>query len=163
MDKTSEPSATSTSNTEVVTEKHYLYYNVSLVLEEEKAKYIWINMEDTTSGEIKTTSLSVGRMQAHQLKLRFPFPFFGNKKTKLSFTRDGFISTMNSWMIHNKTHFIAPLKGLFDQKYSAINVHIKILVEVAPKTHTIKLVMKQIDEVTPNDVITTSWSNMRLL
>lgn len=109
-------------------EQHFLYYNVTLVKDEISAKKLWVDMTDKTSGRVRTSAASVSRVQAHQLKLPFPFPFFGNMKTQLSLTSDGFISTMNSWMIHDKTHFIAPLKGILNHPIKAFTTSVNFKV-----------------------------------
>eukprot|EP00092_Neocalanus_flemingeri_P019699 GFUD01021335.1.p1 GENE.GFUD01021335.1~~GFUD01021335.1.p1 ORF type:complete len:1268 (-),score=248.81 GFUD01021335.1:181-3984(-) len=105
-------------------DQHHLYYNATLLLDEEVAKNLWVNMDDTTSGRLRTNSASVSKNQAHMFKLPFPFSFFGNIKNQISFTGDGFISTMSSWMIHDKTHFIAPLKGLFGHKFKTMTTSV---------------------------------------
>ena len=83
-------------------------------------KRLWIDLEEKTDGRVRAISASVGKNHAHKLKLPFPFPFFGNIRKQLSLTGDGFISTMSSWMIHDKTHLIALLNGLFDHQFSAM-------------------------------------------
>eukprot|EP00092_Neocalanus_flemingeri_P009184 GFUD01009885.1.p1 GENE.GFUD01009885.1~~GFUD01009885.1.p1 ORF type:complete len:1247 (+),score=303.08 GFUD01009885.1:55-3795(+) len=118
------PTSPSKSHIAVDLEQHHLYYNATLLVDEEEAKKLWVDMEDTTSGRLNSNSVSVSKKQAHMFKLPFPFSFFGNIKNQISLTGDGFISTMSSWMIHDKTHFIAPLKGLFEHKFKTMTTSV---------------------------------------
>ena len=57
-----------------------LYYDASLVEDQEKAKKLWVNMMDSNTG------------RANQVvKLPFPFPFFGTLNTEAKLTADGTI------------------------------------------------------------------------
>jgi len=60
---------------------------------------------------------------------------------KIAYNHNGFVGTI--------CPFTKELLAAGINQHRAINIPIKTVVEIAPKTHTIKLVMKQIDEVTP--------------
>merc|ERR1711970_775048 len=61
---------------------------------------------------------------------------------KAAFTYGGYVGTVSP--------FTNELLAAGINEHRAMNVPVKTVVEVAPKTHSLKIVMKQIDEITPS-------------
>merc|ERR1719289_796815 len=61
---------------------------------------------------------------------------------KAAFTYGGYVGTVSP--------FTNELLAAGINEHRAMNIPVKTVVEVAPKTHSLKIVMKQIDEITPS-------------
>merc|ERR1719435_7092 len=61
---------------------------------------------------------------------------------KAAFTYSGYVGTVSP--------FTNELLAAGINEHRAMNIPAKVVVEVAPKTHSLKIVMKQIDEITPS-------------
>jgi len=61
---------------------------------------------------------------------------------KAAFTYSGYVGTVSP--------FTNELLVAGINEHRAINIPVKAIIEVAPKTHSLKIVMKQIDEITPS-------------
>merc|ERR1711970_308639 len=61
---------------------------------------------------------------------------------KAAFTYSGYVGTVSP--------FTNELLAAGINEHRAVNIPVKVVVEVAPKTHSLKIVMKQIDEITPS-------------
>ncbi|GIY76625.1 plexin domain-containing protein 1 [Caerostris extrusa] len=100
---------------------HHVYYNSTLLLENEKALAYWVDFEKLPKDKVIIhRMLSDSHRKAATVRLSFDFPFYGHPLRNITIATGGFVymgDYMHSWLA--ATQYIAPLMANFDTSLSS--------------------------------------------